>query len=65
MSVPKANGYSIYKNAFLKSMPVVFPKEDKDFSVMDSAEFDAYLYQLVGLSEDEITMVETAQYSQA
>jgi hypothetical protein len=46
-------------------MPVVLPKEDKDFSVMDSAEFDAYLYQLVGLSEDEITMVETAQYSQA
>ena len=65
VSVPKANGYSIYKNAFLQSMPVVLPKEDIDFSVMESAEFDAYLYQLVGLSKDEITMVETAQYSQA
>lgn len=65
VSVPKANGYSIYKNAFLKSMPVVLPSEMRDFASMSSDEFDTYLYTLVGLTADEIEMVETAQYSQA
>ena len=63
--MPKANGYSIYKNAFLKSMPVVLPSEMRDFASMSSDEFDTYLYTLVGLTADEIEMVETAQYSQA
>lgn len=65
VSVPKANGYSIYKNAFLKSMPIILPKEEKDFSSMGFDEFDEYLYHLVGLSSDEIILVETAKYSQA
>lgn len=65
VSVPKANGYSIYKNAFLKTMPIVLPHEERDFSAMEDSVFNTYLYQLVGLSKDEINMVETAQYSQA
>ena len=65
VSVPKANGYSIYKNAFLKSMPIILPTDDIDFSNLTNAEFDAYIYQLVGLSDDEVNMVETAQFSQA
>lgn len=65
VSVPKANGYSIYKNAFLKSMPIVLPMEDEDFSALDDASFDVYLYQLVGLSNEEINMIDNAQYSQA
>ena len=65
VSVPKANGYSIYKNAFLKSMPIILPKEEKDFSNLTNAEFDTYIYRLVGLSDEEINLVENAQYSQA
>ena len=65
VSVPKANGYSIYKNAFLKAMPVILPTEELNFGSMSNEAFSAYLYQLVGLSEEEINMIENAQYSQA
>lgn len=65
ISVPKANGYSIYKNAFLKTMPILLPSEQTDFQSMSDNEFDAYIYNLVGLTADEIRMVETAEYSQA
>ena len=65
VSVPKANGYSIYKNAFLKAMPIVLPKEDNDFASLTNEAFDSYLYELVGLSDEEIAMVENIQYSQA
>lgn len=57
--------YSIYKNAFLKTMPILLPSEQTDFQSMSDNEFDAYIYNLVGLTADEIRMVETAEYSQA
>lgn len=63
VSVPKANGYSIYKNAFLKAMPVILPIEELDFGGMSNESFDSYLYQLVGLSKEEISMIENTQYS--
>ena len=54
-----------YKNAFLKAMPVILPTEELNFGSMSNEAFSAYLYQLVGLSEEEINMIENAQYSQA
>ena len=60
VSVPKANGYSIYKNAFLKEMPVVFPCEEEDLSVFDSMnqdEFNKYLYSRLNLSDYEIMQI--------
>lgn len=65
ISVPKANGYSIYKNAFLKTMPILLPPKQADFHSMSDSEFDAYIYNLVGLTTDEVKIVETAEYSQA
>lgn len=65
VSVPKANGYSIYKNAFLKAMPIILPEDNCDFSGMSEADFDSYLYKLVSLNDNEIDMIETARYSQA
>lgn len=53
ISVPKANGYSIYKNAFLQNMPIVLP--DENFSdKMDRVEFDKYINEYIGISEDDL-----------
>jgi hypothetical protein len=65
VSVPKANGYSIYKNAFLKEMPIIFPNETSDWIIMRENDFDQYLYSLIGFDKAEIENVESAQYSQA
>lgn len=65
VSVPKANGYSIYKNAFLKAMPIILPYNEQNFEEMTLEEFDTYIYELVGMTEAEINIVETAQFSQA
>lgn len=65
VSVPKANGYSIYKNAFLKSMPIVFPKGSIDVDNLSDEEFDQYLYHLIGISDSEVFLIEHAEYSQA
>lgn len=64
ISVPKANGYSIYKNAFLKQLPIIIPNEKRDFSAMDAAEFDSYLYKFISLTDKEIEMIESTQYLQ-
>ena len=65
VSVPKANGYSIYKNAFLKAMPIILPYNEQKFEEMIFEEFDTYIYELVGMTEAEINIIETAQFSQA
>ena len=65
VSVPKANGYSIYKNAFLKAMPIILPHNEQNFEEMTLEEFDTYIYELVGMTEAEINIVETAKFSQA
>ena len=65
VSVPKANGYSIYKNAFLKAMPIILPYNEQKFEEMTLEEFDTYIYELVGMTEAEINIIETAQFSQA
>ena len=43
ISVPKANGYSIYKNAFLKSLPILLPAENIGYTSMTDDEFTTYL----------------------
>ncbi len=65
ISVPKANGYSIYKNAFLKSMPIILPEDDLDFMRMSDDMFDDYLYKLIGITNEEKEMIKNAQLSQA
>ena len=57
VSVPKANGYSIYKNAFLKNMPILLPDE-KYKDNMSSAEFSTYLNELIGITDEEFAVVE-------
>ena len=60
VSVPKANGYSIYKNAFLKQMPIVFPCDEEDVSIfegMSQIEFNNYLYKRLKLSDYEIIQI--------
>ena len=60
ISVPKANGYSIYKNAFLKEMPIVFPDKQaglSEFENMSQDDFNRYLYQKLELTESEIQTV--------
>lgn len=55
MSVPKANGYSIYKKAFLKNLPVVFPFDITTdiFDNMGTSEFEEYLFNCLGLTDEE------------
>nr|WP_302997268.1 N-6 DNA methylase [uncultured Mitsuokella sp.] len=61
ISVPKANGYSIYKNAFLKLLPVYIPSDDivKQMEQLDNAEFEVKLAKLFNLSESEQKMIDT------
>ncbi|GAB1476866.1 hypothetical protein MASR2M70_17020 [Bacillota bacterium] len=60
VSVPKANGYSIYKNAFLKELPIILPDADKIdmFSSMNQDEFNRYINDLIGLEISEIETIE-------
>ena len=61
ISVPKANGYSIYKNAFLKLLPVYIPSDDivKQMEQLDNAEFEVKLAKSFNLSESEQKMIDT------
>lgn len=65
ISGPKTNGYSTYKNAFLKEMPIIIPPETVDFSQINDDEFDRYVYSLIGLDEAEKELIESVHYSQA
>ena len=57
VSVPKANGYSIYKNAFLKNMPIILP--DNNYrDDMTNKEFEQYLNSLLEISDEEFAVVE-------
>lgn len=60
ISVPKANGYSIYKNAFLKLLPIYIPSDDVvgKMEKLDEAEFEAELARIFELSENEQKMVD-------
>ena len=54
VSVPKANGYSIYKNAFLKELPILFPEGDlSKFVDMNQEEFNAYIRSVIGVTKEE------------
>ena len=57
VSVPKANGYSIYKNAFLKNMPILLPDQNYHDG-MDNEEFEKYLNNMIGISDKEFATVE-------
>lgn len=57
VSVPKANGYSIYKNAFLKNMPILLP-DSRYRDDMNSKEFEKYLISLVGITQEELVMLD-------
>ncbi|MET4654634.1 adenine-specific DNA-methyltransferase [Exiguobacterium sp. PvP048] len=53
LSVPKANGYLIFKNAFLKGLPVYLPDNYEEI-VINEKNFDKYLIKIFGLSEEEV-----------
>lgn len=53
ISVPKANGYSIYKNAFLSNMPIILPDENYS-DTMGHEEFEQYIYGLIGITEKDL-----------
>lgn len=46
-------------------MPIILPYNEQNFEEMTLEEFDTYIYELVGMTEAEINIVETAQFSQA
>jgi adenine-specific DNA-methyltransferase len=70
ISVPKANGYLIYKNAFLKGLPILINKvieENIDsYQSMKKEEFDNFLYLQYSISHDEVMLIEKelSQYEQ-
>ncbi len=55
ISVPKANGYSVYKNAFLKELPVIIPDkyELKTFKNMSQDTFNDYIKNKITLTDEE------------
>lgn len=59
ISVPKANGYSIYKNAFLKLVPIIIPNDEKlkEFEKLEAEKFEEKLAKIVDLTEDELRMI--------
>lgn len=61
ISVPKANGYSIYKNAFLKEMPIILEDEAQleKFDDMTQGEFNSYLRDILQISNEENSLIET------
>ena len=59
VSVPKVNGYSIYKNAFLKELPIVLPERDIEiFDSMTQEQFNSYIRKYLNMSDDECRTVE-------
>ena len=46
-------------------MPIILPYNEQKFEEMTLEEFDTYIYELVGMTEAEINIIETAQFSQA
>ncbi len=60
VSVPKANGYSIYKNAFLKELPIVLiDKGDINmYSSMSQDTFNIKIKEYLGLSLDEAELIQ-------
>lgn len=61
VSVPKANGYSIYKNAFLKELPVILEDEKQldKFADMTQNEFNSYLRYILHISDEEDRIIVT------
>ena len=61
ISVRKANGYSIYKNDFLKEMPIILEDEAQleKFDDMTQGEFNSYLRDILQISDDENSLIET------
>lgn len=61
ISVPKANGYSIYKNAFLKEMPIVLVDANMldGFEGMGQKEFNEYLRKELAISKEEEQLIIT------
>jgi len=59
VSVPKANGYSIYKNAFLKELPVLFLEEEQleQFEKMNQTTFNQYIREQLCISEEEDRLI--------
>lgn len=61
ISVPKANGYSIFKNAFLKELPVIIFTNDETeldkFIDMEQVEFNDYIRQQLNISEEENNLI--------
>jgi hypothetical protein len=55
ISVPKANGYMIYKNAFLKDFPIYISDEIK--KIVKSENVDELIYDLYELTEEEKEIV--------
>lgn len=56
-SVPKANGYSIYKNAFLKELPIILDEAPNQFGNMTQIEFNLYLREKLGITEEENELI--------
>lgn len=61
VSVPKANGYSIYKNAFLKELPIVLVEGELNiFDAMTQEEFNVYIREYLQLDESECELIESS-----
>ncbi|MCM1038405.1 MAG: Eco57I restriction-modification methylase domain-containing protein [Ruminococcus sp.] len=62
ISVPKANGYSIYKNAFLKEMPIILEDETRleIFDDMTQSEFNEYLRNVLQITDEENGTIKSA-----
>ena len=62
LSVPKANGYSIYKNAFLKELPVLINQQIDDEKMnidnMQRCEFNDFIYKVFGIDDYEKKLIE-------
>lgn len=61
VSVPKANGYSIYKNAFLKELPIVLVEENLErFDTMSQKDFNSFIREFLQLNESECELIEVS-----
>ena len=61
VSVPKANGYSIYKNAFLKELPIVFTDSELGiYEGMEQQEFNKHIREYLGISRDEDELISSS-----
>lgn len=59
ISVPKANGYSIYKNAFLKELPIILPC-DSELHLYDGIsqeEFNKLIRQKLEITQSENLLI--------